>query len=201
MNERASSDLAVEIPQVLSAAMAAGVFICIAQRTGGHFLKPGAEPWTNYLLSFATLLTIGAWNAKNFIDDFKAFARRDDTGFSLGPTVAFSAATFTTLGVAATLLFDRFKAAWALAIFFLLCSAWSANSWRRRHKRNPLDLEIPKRRKRVFWYLACSSVLALAINVNSGIGLTCALVFIVVIFVVDAREYRTFSSSMQEVVM
>jgi hypothetical protein len=189
----------VEIPQVLSAALAAGVFICIAQRTGAHFLNPESSGWQDCVLSFAALLTIGAWNAKNFIDDFKAFARRDDAAFSLGPTVAFSAATFTTLGVAATLLFDGLKANWALVAFFLLCSAWSATSWWRRSKKNASDLEVPKRLKRFFWYLACSAVLGAAAYQGFWVWSLLALMFVLIVFVIDAREYRTFFSSMQEV--
>jgi hypothetical protein len=187
---------AVEIPQVLSAAMAAGVYICIAQRTGGFFLGLEGAHWRDLLLGAVTLLTIGAWNAKNFIDDFKAFARSADRGFSLGPTVAFGAATFTTLGVAGTLLFDGTKPIWALAAFFLLCAGWSATSWRRRRRNDRSDPEIPKRLKRVFLYLICA--VALAVGAYSGhlVWLGLAFLVVLVIFVIDAREYKTFSSSM-----
>lgn len=192
----ANPALAVQIPQVLSAAMAAGVFICIAQRTGGFFLAPGCAPWQDYVLGFAMLVTIGAWNAKNFVDDFKAFARQADGGFSLGPTVAFGAASFTALGTASTLLFDGFKSVWALAAFFFICAAWSATSWIRRRRKNSSDAEIPKRFKRVIYYSLCGMLLLIPVLSASWIALAVVLSLVVVIFVLDAREYKTFSSSM-----
>jgi hypothetical protein len=189
----------VEIPQVLSAAMAAGVYICIAQRAGGYFLDPADLDWQSYLISFFALFTIAAWNAKNFIDDFKAFARRDDDGFSLGPTVGFSAATFTMLGIAATLLFGGVRSVWALAGFFLLSSIWSATSWRRRKKKNRHDIEIPKRWIRMILYFECFVLLAGAAFSESRFLSFASMLCALLVFVYDARDYKTFSSSSQEV--
>ncbi|MEA3049526.1 MAG: hypothetical protein QOG84_1362 [Sphingomonadales bacterium] len=196
MKRPASADLAVEIPQVLSAAMAAGVFICIAQRSGNYLLHEETWKLHDFLVGLVVLVTIGAWNAKNFIDDFKAFARRDDEGFSLGPTVAFSAATFTTLGAAGTLLFDGLKAICALVLFFVLCSIWCATSWRRRSKKNKDDPEIPRRRIRMILYGECGTILALSAYAVSWVVLAIAAACISAVFVYDVRDYNTFSSSM-----
>ena len=200
MNGERSEVPAVEIPQVLSAALAAGVYICIAQRTGGYLLNPRCPtPW-NYILGFSLMAMIGIWNTKNFVDDFKAFARRSDAGFSLGPTVAFSAATFTTLGVSATLLFDGMKPIYGLIVFFVLCSIWSATSWRRRWKKDRSDPEIPKRGLRVFLYAICAAILAIATVVDHWVGIVVAWIAVFGVFVFDARQYKTFSSSMTGVI-
>ncbi len=186
----------VTIPQVLTAALGAAVYTCLAQRIGNYLLDDNAI--APAFLDIAVVTAIFLWNSKNLVDDYKAFDHTPDPEFNLWWTLSFSAAAYTVLAVASSSLFKKEAAAWGLVVYFSVLSLWSLVSFLRRtfsanrDKKNT-DKES-RRRRRGAWmlmYAACA--------IGTGVSLTFDQVIIFaaiigVIYIVDCLYCKTFST-------
>jgi len=203
VTEIVGSDHVARIVQILTAALSASVFICIAQRLGAYFiadhhlaagqLVDWPEIWWGCIPLALTML----WTAKNSVDEFRAFGKPPSPVFSLGTTVLFSTCAYVALATAGSLLFDGMKAIWALAVFFAICSLWSlASAWRHASQESA-KRDRRKLRERFEWSLAypiCAGSLAYYAHHN-GEGWTALLPLVpAVYFVRDAWNLKTFST-------
>lgn len=187
------------ILQVLTAALAASVFICIAQRLGSylqanHHLVGDRTDWPELGWGSLALMLTMLWTAKNSVDEFRAFDKPPTTAFSLGATVLFSTCAYVALATAGSLLFDGMKPFWALAAFFGICTVWSLESLVR-HILKKSDRQTI--RGRIEWAVAypiCAAALVWYAS-TGGTGWTAILVFVPIgYFVRDAWKLKTFST-------
>ena len=195
------SDHLARIPQVLTAALSASVFICIAQRLGAYFgadlhLTAARGPdWPELLLGAIPLILTMAWTAKNSVDEFKAFGDPPSNAFSLGATVLFSTCAYVALATAGSLVFDGMKASWALSIFFGICTLWSLESVRRHSRLEAGKRDKKKYRQRLEWAIAypfCAAALAVY-ACRDGAGWAAWLPLVpIVYFFRDAWKCETF---------
>jgi hypothetical protein len=187
----------IKIPQVLNAGLASSVYICVAQAVGNLLTAP-VRPETNLVVGGCAFLLIFLWNTKIFVDDYKAFDRDPDAGFSLGPTILFSAATYMALAIAASALFIGTWSIVILAAYFGVKVIWSSVSYLRRSRIKPSDADNDRKKsQRVRWVLIYA--LCCAITLASGLSastpcIIAATVIVLLVFVGDAIACNTFSS-------
>jgi hypothetical protein len=193
----------VQIPQVLTAALAASVYICLAQRMGAYFVEDeyrrgNVVDWAELLFGGVSFALIFLWTAKNSIDEFKSFSREPGAAFSLFWTVMCSAAAYVALATSASMLFDGMKAIWGLVAFFGICTFWSLNSVYRYSKLQSHQRDAVKERRRrlwTLWYPNCGLALAI-VALLPGLNWTdLAAAIPLGVLVWDARHSATFESN------
>ena len=194
--------MSVKFTQILSGALGAAVYTCLAQRAGGYlFEAAGPSPDVMTLLGrqpiwfdWTTLAFLLLWNTKNLVDDYKAFEHDPDPQFHPMLTIFFSAISYTLLALAASTLFKGLIATQIMIAYFLGMALWSLFSWSRRYRsddRSPVAVEKMWRRGRwVGLYTACAASIVLALWWNNP--LIFALV-VGLIYIYDCRNCRTFS--------
>jgi hypothetical protein len=194
--------VSVKIPQVLSGALGAAVYTCLAQRAGTYLLESGGPAPSLFSLvgrspiwfDWATAVVLLLWTTKNLVDDFKAFETDPDQAFNLLLTVFFSAGAYTLLALAASTLFRGALATQILFVYFVILALWSFCSWLRRCRRPERDaIAREKLRRRGWWvilYGSCATSVAAALWLNSP------LVFIVIvgaIYIYDCKDCGTYT--------
>jgi hypothetical protein len=196
--------VSVKFTQILSGALGAAVYTCLAQRAGNYLIDPqsgapdilqmvGRSP---HWFDWATLSFLLLWNTKNLVDDYKAFEHPADQVFHPLLTIFFSAFSYTLLALAASTLFRGLLATQVLVAYFLNLAAWSSISWVRRFRSSDRsDIAVEKLWRRGGWalmYPLCALSIVLAIWWGSP------LLFVVVVgavYIFDCRNCRTFSSA------
>jgi hypothetical protein len=194
--------VSTKFTQVLSGALGAAVYTCLAQRAGAYLLETGGGTpdliqlvgRPPIMFDWAAMGFLLLWNTKNLLDDFKAFDQSPDRCFHPLLTIFFSAACYTLLALSASTLFKGQIATQILVVYFLTMSIWSLTSWLRRVKDGSTEqVMIEKRRRRGRWVLFyAGSAAAIALS----LALTAPWIFIAVIgviYVVDCRDCGTFS--------
>jgi hypothetical protein len=185
----------VTIPQVLTAALGAAVYTCLAQRIGANLVDSSLKGLGPF--DIPVIAAIFLWNTKNLVDDYKAFDHKPDPEFNLWWTLTFSAAAYTTLAVAASSLFKGQAAVWILMIYFGILSLWSLVSFVRRtfsSKRDKNDTDKESRRRRrgiwILMYAVCGAGIFASLQYQK---LCTFIVFVGVIYFIDCIYCSTFS--------
>jgi hypothetical protein len=196
--------VSVKFTQILSGALGAAVYTCLAQLAGAHLLDAGgASPdlWALVVqvpagFELATLIFLLLWTTKNLVDDYKAFEHAPDAAFHPLLTIMFSAIAYTLLALAASTLFKGLIATQIMVVYFLTLALWSFCSWVRRYRSTVRDnVAVDKLWRRGRWatmYLVCAASIAAAIWWN------CPLIFVLIvggIYVYDCRNCGTFSTA------
>ena len=192
----------VQIPQVFTAALAASVYICVAQRLGAYVVaadyldKAGNVDWAELRFGCFPLVLVVLWTAKNSIDEFKSFTRDPGDAFSLGWTILFSTSAYIVLATTASVLFVGVKPVWGLFLFFVVCSLWSWSSVYRYSNAQGIDLE--KHERRQMWAVAypVQAAAMFILTLETPVELTSLLVLLSLgMFAWDAWQSKTFVSS------
>jgi hypothetical protein len=182
----------VKIPQVLNAGLAAGVFICVAQRLGTVLTSNDTVEELAVLAGCLSILLVGSWNLKNFIDEYKAFEQSNNSSFRLAPTVIFGSLAYTALGVAGSTAFAGVTSMYVLAAFFLICGIWSAVSFFKR--RGDRDERTARRSTWMVIYPICAIFLLGGAAFGTILSVLVGCLAPLVMILLDSTDSKTFST-------
>ena len=194
--------VSVKFTQVLSGALGAAVYTCLAQRSGAYIVETGTTAdllhWTTATpnaFDWATLVFVLAWNTKNLVDDFKAFEHPPDAAFHLLWTIFFSALSYTLLALAVSSVFRGPAATQILFLYFCTLTLWSLFSWVRRFHSQDRSLQaVDKLRRRGRWVLtkgACAVAVAYSLLTLSPVVM---IIVVAGIYVSDCWDCGTYST-------
>ena len=186
---------AVKVPQILNAALAAAVFICLAQRTPELIKLYPSLSSTELTRTSALIALIIAYNLKQIVDEYRAFEFGSNENFSLAPTVVFGALSYLMLAIAASNVGDVKATLYSVIGYFVVLTVWSLVSLIRRLGYKDSNLNVDKLRRRMLW--ACSYGASILILLLIHIDIiepfsNYLFLLIPVLYFYDVRDSKTF---------
>ena len=195
---RTATKVTLQVPQILNAALAASVVICMAQESPALVQRAASidvAGWIDRALAASVILLFAL---KQYADEYRGFYFSTGINFPFAATLYFGSLCYLSLALAASNLAGEHALVFT-AIYFLICFVWTTFSLVRRLFYRDFYRNAGKSARRLLnrlrWFAGNPMLMGLLLleHVNRDIAFSVAIfAAVVVLFIVDAAQSRSF---------
>lgn len=190
----------MRVPQILNAALAASVIVCLAQRSP-NILQTYEDGGLDVRWTALVACLIFFYTIKQYVDEYRAFEFGSNSHFSIFRTVLFGSLSYLMLAAGASNLENADRSFLFIVGYFVVLVIWSFTSLVVRLGKSEDTENNDKIKRRMLWIvLYLLAAVTLFIDHESVFGeqalaqLASFLVFSV-LYLVDAKDSKTFQAA------